>query len=331
MAIVSHLRAMMTDPGAVPPDAVPLQDPDALEAAHNKISASNGTFSGENPETTKLMMDQDNANNNNGMSGVATAAAVVAAGAATVATGGVAVAAAAAASAAMPSPIPSAQRPNIQTLARGKRMCRRCNAFKPRRAHHCSICKRCIIKMDHHCPWVNNCVGIGNHKFFLLFIFYTCISCAYSMSLILARFFNCVGSHSHHRRDGPHCLDEPVHLLNIVGLVVESLLFGLFTCCMMVDQWEAVTTGVTHIDRLKGDMASIAGTGINEVFGTGLGRRTVTSCFRADWLSPLHRVCFPASMKDEIMGFCRPRTRGRSADNDIEMPARNERLVAQIV
>ena len=32
--------------------------------------------------------------------------------------------------------------------SRAKRLCRRCNAYKPERAHHCSICKRCIIKMD---------------------------------------------------------------------------------------------------------------------------------------------------------------------------------------
>eukprot|EP00979_Chaetoceros_neogracilis_P014927 scaffold5062_cov227-Chaetoceros_neogracile.AAC.3 len=34
-----------------------------------------------------------------------------------------------------------------------KRICRRCQSYKPDRAHHCSICKRCILKMDHHCPW----------------------------------------------------------------------------------------------------------------------------------------------------------------------------------
>ncbi len=31
---------------------------------------------------------------------------------------------------------------------RPRRQCRRCNVFKPDRAHHCSICKRCVVKMD---------------------------------------------------------------------------------------------------------------------------------------------------------------------------------------
>lgn len=33
------------------------------------------------------------------------------------------------------------------------RLCRRCKSFKPQRAHHCSVCGRCIIKMDHHCTY----------------------------------------------------------------------------------------------------------------------------------------------------------------------------------
>ncbi|XP_074263192.1 putative protein S-acyltransferase 14 [Silene latifolia] len=53
------------------------------------------------------------------------------------------------------------------------RFCRKCNQLKPSRCHHCSVCGRCVLKMDHHCVWVVNCVGALNYKHFLLFLFYT--------------------------------------------------------------------------------------------------------------------------------------------------------------
>lgn len=42
-----------------------------------------------------------------------------------------------------------------------------------------SICQRCIRKMDHHCPWVNNCVGEGNQKYFVLFAVSNGTDCLY--------------------------------------------------------------------------------------------------------------------------------------------------------
>lgn len=54
-----------------------------------------------------------------------------------------------------------------------------CNKFKPERCHHCSTCGRCVLVMDHHCPWLNNCVGFRNRKVFMLLIIY-----AFTLSVV---------------------------------------------------------------------------------------------------------------------------------------------------
>lgn len=58
--------------------------------------------------------------------------------------------------------------------------CHTCHLQKPARSKHCSICKRCIAKLDHHCIFINNCVGYRNHHYFLLLLLTTAILTTYA-------------------------------------------------------------------------------------------------------------------------------------------------------
>uniref|UniRef100_H2YDE7 Palmitoyltransferase n=1 Tax=Ciona savignyi TaxID=51511 RepID=H2YDE7_CIOSA len=124
-------------------------------------------------------------------------------------------------------------------------VCQRCETYRPPRAHHCKICRRCVRRMDHHCPWVNNCIGELNQKYFIQFLFYTALLCIYALVLNISGWMWLFGNS---RSTNADILSRKSTVVHGIGLCIESILFGLFVIVMIFDQISSIFGDETGVE-----------------------------------------------------------------------------------
>jgi hypothetical protein len=141
------------------------------------------------------------------------------------------------------------------------RFCRVCGVYKPDRTHHSSNVGQCVLEMDHYCPWIRNCVGYRNKKFFFLLISYGAASLiAYVVALAPRFLFACERVRS--------ALDFFIVFSWILALLLGAALtiFSAFHAYLIATAY----TTIEFCEKRSADESkrTVQGLKVNELYGS---------------------------------------------------------------
>mmetsp|Transcript_16849 Transcript_16849/g.25340 ORF Transcript_16849/g.25340 Transcript_16849/m.25340 type:complete len:331 (-) Transcript_16849:55-1047(-) len=170
------------------------------------------------------------------------------------------------------------------------KLCRHCRCVKPPRAHHDSITGKCVYEMDHFCPWMNNCIGYYNYKYFVLFMAYLFVGCVYILVVCSSWVLELTPAQRRQALYGGIDVDEAVILTFTVALsaaLAVGILLGWHIYLILTNQ----TTIEFYINYENRSAARSSGILYKNPFDLGW-RKNIKRVFGN---SPWYYCLFPSS------------------------------------
>ncbi|CDS40714.1 palmitoyltransferase zdhhc5 [Echinococcus multilocularis] len=109
---------------------------------------------------------------------------------------------------------PSSHKYEVRECAVITKWCSTCRFYRLPRSTHCSTCNKCVENFDHHCPWVNNCIGRRNYRYFFTFLITVSL---HMMAVFLVSLIYLM-----------HSSRPMKHYTNIIAIVLMTLIGMIF-------------------------------------------------------------------------------------------------------
>lgn len=130
-------------------------------------------------------------------------------------------------------------------ILREYRFCTTCSIIRPTRSTHCGDCNNCVERFDHHCPWIGNCAGKRNYKYFYIFVVLL------NILTVFIGVFSIV--HIAHALDKAESNKNKVLCTCIVSIftIIYCALSMLFTTGLLIYHTKLVSRNITTKEELK--------------------------------------------------------------------------------
>lgn len=107
--------------------------------------------------------------------------------------------------------------------------CQQCACHVQEKTKHCRKCKRCTAQFDHHCIWLNNCIGAKNYCYFIVLIVTVMLQALFHVCMSLFVIYK---FYMTPMRDILNLKHHTTALVLSVGLIVNinAQIFTLYLC-----------------------------------------------------------------------------------------------------